>query len=119
MMLACLVIFSGGTNADADNDPDALFSEGYLAGGGPLHYLRHLVEDVRPCEGEWGVEYHNGYLGAFQFTPGTWGAAARATGFGDYMDPYHVGRNVAWLVQRVDPGSTGGFPHCWWVGNVP
>jgi hypothetical protein len=65
------------------------------------------------------VAYENGYLSAFQFTPGTWAAAARATGFADPLNPYDVGRNVAWLVQRVDPGSTGGWPVCWWRGLVP
>lgn len=93
---------------------DCRFAHGYRDAGGPERWLRHLVEDVRPCEGEWGVVYQNGYVSAFQFTPGTWGNAARATGRYDALEPYDVGQNVAWLMQRVDPGSSGGWPTCWW-----
>lgn len=103
---------------------DCAFAQGYLDGAGPERYLRHLVEDVRPCEGEWGVVYGNGYRSAFQFTAGTWAAMARRTDLWDPMDPYHVGANVAALIndlerRRVSPGSTGGWPTCWWRGLVP
>lgn len=38
----------------------------------------------------------------------------------DAADPYHVGFNVAWWVNAIDhPGTRSGWPHCWWVGNVP
>lgn len=90
-----------------------------MDGGGPVAYVSHLARDVRPCEGDWGVAYENGYVSAFQFTPSTWRAAAAGTGLGDPLNAYHVGANVAWLVQRVDPGSSGGWPSCWWRGLVP
>jgi hypothetical protein len=76
--------------------------------------------DVRPCEGEWGVEYGNGYVSAFQFTHGTWANAASHTGQSDPLRPYDVGVNVAWLLAQItNPGSTGGWPTCWWRGSIP
>ena len=99
---------------------DCEFARGYVDAGGPLVYLRHLLQDVRPCEGNFGVAYDNGYLSAFQFTPGSWSSAARATGMANPLDPYQVGVNVAWWILHIaDPGSTEGWPTCWHRGSIP
>lgn len=103
---------------------DCAFAQGYVDAGGPVVYLRHLVEDVLPCEGEWRTVYTNGYVSAFQFTPGTWGTAARGTGLTDPLDPFHVGANVAALIndlerRGVSPGSSAGWPVCFWRGSIP
>lgn len=96
------------------------FAQGYLDAGGPPVYLRHLLEDVRPCEGAWGVRYENGYVSAFQFAPSSWSTSASATGFWEPLDPYSVGVNVAWWIQHIDnPGSTAGWPVCFHTGGWP
>jgi hypothetical protein len=105
-------------------EADCLFAAGYLDHGGPPGYLRHLLDDVRPCEGEWWIVYDNGYMSALQFTPGTWAGVARKTQLWDPLDPYHVGANVAALINDLEragrsPGSTGGWPTCWWRGLTP
>lgn len=138
MLLSLVTVAKGGTveahghpaghiSSVAHNEApcsDCAFAQGYIDAGGPERYLRHLVEDVRPCEGEWGVAYANRYVSAFQFTPGTWAAAASRTGRADPLDPYDVGANVAWLIndlerRGISPGSTAGWPTCWWRGLVP
>lgn len=106
------------------SDDDCTFAAGYVDGGGPIVYLRHLIQDVRPCEGEWRTVYDNGYVSAFQFTPGTWRAAASRTGATDPLNPRDVGTNVAFLInelegRRLSPGSTGGWPVCWHRGSIP
>jgi hypothetical protein len=62
-------------------------------------------------------DYGNGYISRYQFTPGSWSTASRATGYSDPNDPYSVGRNVAWWIDAIsDPGSTAGWPNCWHQG---
>jgi len=78
------------------------------------------LTDVGPCEGgpDWSIlDYGNGYLSRFQFTPGSWNTRAQGTGFRDATNPYDVGRNVAWWINAIkDPGSTEGWPVCWHTG---
>lgn len=120
-----LVLRRAAGSREGRVDADALFAQGYLDGAGPPHYLRHLVEDVLPCEGGDSWEHADAYhVSRAQFAWGSWKTAALHTGHADPLDPYHVGRNVAWLINelergRISPGSTGGWPHCWWVGRVP
>ena len=97
---------------------DCEFALGYMDGGGRADLLRHLIMDVRPCEGEWYTVYPF-YLGAFQFHPTTWANAAAHTGATDPLRPYDVGVNTGWLVRNVDPGGTGGWKHCWARGSIP
>jgi len=99
---------------------DCSFAQGYVDAGGPLVYLRHLLEDVLVCEGgpDWSVkDYANGYVSRAQFHPGSWATASRATGFPDPNDPYSVGVNVAWWILALaaegsGPGGSGGWG-CW------
>src|SRR3990167_10485294 len=103
---------------DTECDADCLFAAGYRDAGGPERYLEHLLRDVRPCEGEWGVAYTGPHVSAFQFDRGSWAIAARATGFTEALDPYSVGFNVAWWILHIkDPGSTEGWPTCWYAGG--
>ena len=102
---------------------DAAFSAGYLDHGGNPAWLAHFLYDVAPCEGgpAWGIgDYGNGYVSRLQFHPQSWATAVAHTGLSNPVDPYHVGANVAWWSNASDsPEGTGGWPHCWWVGDVP
>ena len=104
-------------------DGDAAFIAGYLDHGGNPAWQAHFLYDVAPCEGgpTWGIaDYGNGYISRLQFHPGSWATAATHTGLWDGADPYHVGANVAWWSGAIDhPGTTSGWPYCWWVGSVP
>ena len=97
------------------------FLSGYRDWGGREEWLRHFVEDVLPCEsGEWGAWYANGYVSRAQFDPGSWATAIQHTGLDDPADPYHVGAAVAWWGNNIaHPGGSGGWPTCWWRGEVP
>ena len=101
---------------------DAAFLTGYREYGGPAEYERHLLDDVLPCEGgpEWGTgDYGNGYRSRAQFHPDSWRTAELLAGYGlDDTDPHDVGIAVAvWLGAISEPGGTGGWPSCWWVGT--
>lgn len=103
---------------------DELFASGYLEHGGNPNWLAHFLYDVAPCEG--GYEYLASYASApfylsrLQFNPGSWATAAAATGRYDPANPYDVGANTAWWSNAIDhPGTTSGWPYCWWIGNVP
>src|SRR3990167_8412106 len=109
---------------DTECDADCLFAAGYRDAGGPERYLRHLVEDVLPCEGapDWSIiDYRNGYVSRAQFSPDSWRSAAAHTGV-TAPDPYSVGRQVAWWINAIEreglsPGSTAGWPTCWYAGG--
>lgn len=112
-----------GQDASIPLDGDAAFIAGYQDHGGNPAWLAHFLYDVAPCEGgySWGIaDYGNGYVSRLQFHPGSWATAASHTGLWDGADPYHIGANVAWWSSAIDhPGTTSGWPHCWWVGSVP
>lgn len=102
------------------SDDDCLFARGYVDAGGRIEYLRHLLLEVLVCEGgpDWSVrDYANGYLSRAQFDPSSWSKAAKATGFHDPNNPYHVGQNVAWWINALaaegsSPWDRGGWG-CW------
>jgi hypothetical protein len=50
------------------------------------------------------------YLGYFQFHPNTW----QATGGGDLGSYEHQKTRAQQWAAKVDPGSTAGWPVCWW-----
>ena len=85
---------------------------GYRDAGGREDYLAHIVGAVIPCEYGWEPYVKvNYYESRAQFDPGSWATA----GGGDPADDYTVGRNVAnWIAMIDDPGSTSGWPTCWW-----
>lgn len=91
------------------------FSRGYQDAGGDPALLPHVIEVV-DCESSWQLDPGNpDYWGLGQFVPSTWYANARAGA--SWMDPYEQGWAMATLIGKVDPGSTGGWPVCWWVGG--
>jgi len=95
------------------------FRQGYGDFGGREDWLEHFVQDVLPCESTiWGGWYANGYVSRAQFHPDSWTTAVRNTGLVEPTDPYVVGGNVAWWSNAIDhPGSTAGWPTCWWMGT--
>lgn len=92
----------------------ALFRAGFLAAAGDPAALAH-VEAVITCESGWRNIYGpggpNGYYSVAQFEPGSWESA----GGGDPFDLDQTGGNVARWMVMVDPGSTSGWPLCWWT----
>lgn len=101
-------------------DPTAEFLAGYQAAGGPLDQESHIINAVIPCESGWSPTRTSsqGHLGLMQWDLGTWEAA----GGGDWTDPRTQGRNTAtWLRHLAatgqSPGSTAGWPGCWWSGT--
>ena len=103
------------------SDPSGAFADGFRAWGGREEWLEHFVNDVLPCESsEWGGWYDNGYVSRGQFDPGSWATAVGNTGLSDPTNPYAVGAAIAWWSNAIEhPGSTGGWPTCWWRGVVP
>lgn len=97
------------------------FYAGYLDGSRGEAWLLDLavhVADVIDCESGWQTRPEGYHLGLGQFAPETWAANARAGA--DPGDPYEQGFAVATLIRRlgergVSPGSTAGWPACWWV----
>ena len=94
------------------------FIDGYRDAGGPFDKLTHILDDVIVCESEWnniyGYDGPNGYLSVAQFDPDSW----RKAGGGDPFDLYQTGGNVArWLRLIDDPGSSSGWPVCFWEGS--
>jgi len=88
------------------------FLAGYRGAGGAANYEAHIVEDVIPCEYGWEPwQPGNGYLSRAQFDPQSWETA----GGGDPADDYTVGANMARWMAMVDPGSSAGWPVCWWI----
>jgi hypothetical protein len=85
------------------------FIAGYVAGGGPLDLLPHVIRVV-DCESTWDnyVVSGNGlYYGLGQFDAVTWYGA----GGGDWTDPYTQGYRMAYLILTSNPG--GRWPTCW------
>jgi len=98
------------------------FRQGYRDFGGREGWLEHFVQDVfSSCESTvWGGWYSNGYVSRAQFHPDSWATTVRNTGLVEPTDPYVVGGNVAWWSNAIrHPGSTAGWPTCWWWGNIP
>ena len=112
--------------AEAISDGDAAFLAGYRAYGGRPEWEQHFLRDVLPCEGgpAWGIaDYGNGYLGRAQFTGDSWTRAGILAAKPEPLDaasPIDVGVAVAVWSNAIDhPGSSGGWPWCWWQGDVP
>lgn len=115
----------GGANAEPVIDNDSLFAAGYLDGDGDPRLLAHLLQEVLPCEGGDRWDHDDSlHVSRAQFSRGSWATAAAATGYRDPRNPYHVGYNVAWWLGALEregrsPGSSAGWPSCWWTGVVP
>lgn len=88
---------------------DGLHDGGWLDGDA---HIRRMVW----CESGWRIETEGQFLGLAQFHKGSWAIAARATGFDDWRNPYHQGFNTAYWINVIWlPGSSAGWPNCWWA----
>ena len=90
----------------------ACFFWGYRDGGG--QYPEERIDAMINCESGWQIDPGNEW-GLAQFNPGTWGIVSGITGLIDWRDPYAQGYNVAVWASMVSPGTTAGWPYCWWV----
>jgi len=112
---AALIIASGCAYLD--------FLQGYRDAGGPVYYEGHLVNDVIPCESTWNPWAISpvGDAGLLQFAAVTWGWNARypsAPWQSAYEQGWAGAKLLNWLnANGISPGSTFGWPHCWWTGG--
>lgn len=88
------------------------FFNGYRRGGGI--YAEDHIDRLVQCESQWRIVTGGQFLGLAQFHSRTWATVAQLTGYWDWKNPLHQGVNVAVWSQRIDPGSTQGWPVCWW-----
>lgn len=97
------------------------FRQGYQDFGGNPEWEDRFVDVIDTCESrnhKWDDTYPL-YASRAQFHPDSWRRVVDATGLSDPASPYHVGGNVAWWSNAIDPGGTGGWPVCWWRGIAP
>ena len=110
--------YSEGEEVDPGGRGVLAFLAGYDTAGGDRRYREHVV-DVVECESHWQIDPGNpDYRGLAQFTPSTWSSYARPGA--DWRDPWEQGWAVADLIgdledRGVSPGSTAGWPYCWWA----
>ena len=107
----------GSQSPAAPNGVPATFFQGYRDGGAP--YPEERIDAMIQCESSWRIDPGGSHLGLAQFDPGTWATVSGITGFADPYNPYHQGYNVAVWASMISPGTTAGWPSCWWVGSVP
>ncbi|KKN02113.1 hypothetical protein LCGC14_1121160, partial [marine sediment metagenome] len=67
------------------------------------------------CESTWRIDPGGQHLGLAQFDPGTWAVVSGITGYTDWRDPFSHGYNVAVWASMVSPGTSAGWPNCWWA----
>ncbi len=89
------------------------FFQGYRDAGG--QYPKGLIDAMVQCESSWRLDPDGYHLGLAQFSPGTWATVSAITSFTDPYNPYHQGYNVAVWSSMVSPGTTAGWPYCWWA----
>ncbi len=89
------------------------FFQGYRDAGG--QYPEEQIDAMVQCESSWQLDPGGYHLGLAQFSPGTWTTVSAITGFSDPYNPYHQGYNVAVWSSMVSPGTTAGWPYCWWA----
>ncbi len=89
------------------------FFQGYRDAGG--QYPEGRIDAMVQCESSWQLDPGGYYLGLAQFGPGTWTTVSAITGLAHPYDPYHQGYNVAVWSSMISPGTTAGWPYCWWA----
>ncbi len=89
------------------------FFQGYRDAGG--RYPEERIAAMIQCESSWRVNPPGSHLGLAQFSPGTWATVSGITGFADLYNPFHQGFNTATWASMVSPGTTAGWPYCWWA----
>ena len=94
------------------DDWDCFFL-GYRGAGG--QHPEGQIDAMVQCESSWRLDPDGYHLGLAQFSPGTWVTVSAITGLADPYNPYHQGYNVAVWASMVSPGTTAGWPYCWWA----
>ena len=94
------------------DDRDCFFL-GYRDAAG--QYPEELIDAMVLCESSWRIDPRGYHLGLAQFSPGTWATVSAITGLADPYNPYHQGYNVAVWSSMISPGTTAGWPYCWWA----
>ncbi len=89
------------------------FFQGYRDAGG--QYPEGRIDAMVQCESTWRLDPGGYHLGLAQFSPGTWATVSAITGLAGPYNPYHQGYNVAVWSSMVSPGTTAGWPYCWWA----
>ncbi len=89
------------------------FFQGYRDAGG--QYPEGRIDAMVQCESSWQLDPGGYHLGLAQFSPGTWATVSAITGFTDPYNLYHQGYNVAVWSSMISPGTTAGWPYCWWA----
>ncbi len=88
------------------------FFQGYREGGGTDE---ERIDAMIFCESSWIIDPPGYHLGLAQFDSETWATVSVITGFIDPLNPFHQGYNVAAWASMVSPGTSAGWPRCWWV----
>ena len=89
------------------------FFQGYRDAGG--QFPEERIDAMVQCESSWQLDPDGYHLGLAQFSPGTWATVSAITAFTDPYNPYHQGSNVAVWSSMISPGTTAGWPYCWWA----
>ena len=95
------------------SDTYTQFFEGYHAGAG--QYPEERIAAMIQCESSWRINPGGYHLGLAQFDPGTWATVSAITGYADPYNPFHQGFNVSVWASMISPGTTAGWPSCWWA----
>ena len=102
-----------GSQSPAESDGvRAAFFDGYRDAGGQDE---GRVAAMIQCESSWRLDQGGYHLGLAQFDPGTWATVSAITGYADWLNPYHQGANVATWASMISPGTSAGWPSCWWA----
>ena len=92
-------------------DPWACFRQGYRDFDGNPEWEDRFVDVIDTCESrdnEWDDTYPL-YISRAQFHPDSWERVVDATGLSNSASPYHVGGNIAWWSNTIDPSGSAGW----------
>ena len=95
------------------SDTYTQFFDGYRAGAG--QYPEERIDAMIFCESSWRIDPGGWHLGLAQFDPGTWATVSTITGFADWLNPWHQGYNVAVWASMISPGTSAGWPSCFYA----
>jgi hypothetical protein len=110
---------NSATTAEVEDPPDIHeeFRRGYRDASGPEALLEHFIANVIPCESDWNLQPKGQHVSAAQFSADSW-VKARRSPDSDPTNPYEVGFAVGrWLNLISEPGSSAGWPTCFWRGR--
>ncbi|KKL23927.1 hypothetical protein LCGC14_2420530, partial [marine sediment metagenome] len=91
------------------------FFEGYRAAGGLGGLEEARIDALIWCESSWRLDPGGYHLGLAQFDPGTWATVSAITGYAAPYNPWHQGFNVSVWASMISPGTSAGWPSCWWA----